>query len=364
MPRKARDVPWLDQIGRVYYVFWYDKAKRRTERLSLHTEEAGEAARRYAAFLIEGGDIVAGTAKPAGVGLTCAAALDDYQREHAATKSADPARNEPIIRHLKAHFGDVLVKDVDIGMCRTYVAARTAGAIGSVRGGRGKIVRPVSNATARRELVVLSAAAHHAAAWKRITRADVPVLELPDEDATTERWLTREELADLRAAASGELLDMIDVLYYTASRRDAIETLTVFQVKLDQALIHLAKPGEKQTNKRRPIVPIDAAVMPVLKRQVAAALERGTPEIFSLRGMNFYRAFLRAAKAAGVADVSPHVLRHTRATHLLQEGKDIWAVAKLLGDSVQTVEKVYGHHSPRYLAEVLGAPLAKDAKQE
>jgi len=50
---------------------------------------------------------------------------------------------------------------------------------------------------------------------------------------------------------------------------------------------------------------------------------------------------------------SPHILRHSRATHLLQEGIAIFAVARLLGDSVATVERVYAHCSVAYLAEAI-----------
>ena len=52
-------------------------------------------------------------------------------------------------------------------------------------------------------------------------------------------------------------------------------------------------------------------------------------------------------------DVTPHTLRHTRATHLLQLGVDIWDVAGLLGDTVSTIERTYGHYSPDYLGDTL-----------
>ena len=51
--------------------------------------------------------------------------------------------------------------------------------------------------------------------------------------------------------------------------------------------------------------------------------------------------------------LTPHVLRHTRATHLLQKGVAPYAVASLLGDTVATVLRVYGHHCPNYLAEAI-----------
>jgi len=52
--------------------------------------------------------------------------------------------------------------------------------------------------------------------------------------------------------------------------------------------------------------------------------------------------------------LSPHVLRHTRATHLLQQGVHPKAVADLLGYDVTTVLRVYGHACPDYLETALG----------
>ncbi len=54
------------------------------------------------------------------------------------------------------------------------------------------------------------------------------------------------------------------------------------------------------------------------------------------------------AKAGLSADVVPHVLRHTRATWLIQRGVDIWEVAGSLGMTVEQLEKTYGHHHPDF----------------
>ena len=71
---------------------------------------------------------------------------------------------------------------------------------------------------------------------------------------------------------------------------------------------------------------------------------------------DMYRPFRKHMESIGLAHKrNPHILRHTRASHLLQEGVSLFNVAKLLGDTVATVERVYGHFCPDYMAETTRA---------
>jgi integrase len=54
----------------------------------------------------------------------------------------------------------------------------------------------------------------------------------------------------------------------------------------------------------------------------------------------------RAREAAGLDGITPHILRHTRATWMMQAGVPIWDAAGFLGMTVKTLEQVYGHHAP------------------
>ena len=70
------------------------------------------------------------------------------------------------------------------------------------------------------------------------------------------------------------------------------------------------------------------------------------------------KSFAAAVRAAGLGDdVTPHILRHTCATWLMQKGVDLWDAAGFLGMTVQQLEATYGHHHPDYqqeAAEALG----------
>jgi integrase len=61
-------------------------------------------------------------------------------------------------------------------------------------------------------------------------------------------------------------------------------------------------------------------------------------------------AFKRAVSLSKLeGKVSPHTLRHTAATWLMQIGVSTWEAAGFLGMSEKTLRDVYGHHHPDYL---------------
>jgi integrase len=384
MPRAKRDIPWLETRDGVYYVFWSvpakDGRKARTERLSLRTHDAGTAKARYAAFLTEGTDVYAAGSQ--GAAYTCGQALDLYKQKRVDPDDienaiVDKVRQQNAIDNLKIFFGDKPVAKVDLEDCQAYARARRDGTICKLsRGGNPMLAR---NGTIRRELNVLGAAFSCAAAWRKLTglsKADLPVLEKPGVPRSKCAYFTKTELAVLRGKAEGRTLDFIDLAYGLAARRTSIETLTVFQVDLKTWLIDLGTAAERagtagETVKRRPVIVCPQDCRPLLSRLVREAKAAGTPYLLG-RPSNTRRAFQSACKRAGLMPLpdlplrpsrapSPHTLRHTRATHMLQQGETPWTVANLLGDNVMTVLRVYAHHCPQHMQEKFGIKEGRDA---
>lgn len=349
MPRKARETPHIKRRPgtETYYVFWYDAETGREERKSLRTTDEGEAHRKFAHLLLEDDSIF----RPRGPGgLTVAQALDDYMKEHVYVNCAAAERQEFAIRNLKEYFGtEKEIASVDIPLSRKYAEARRAGQIGGDRWGHRKTA---SDSTVRRELNVLVAAANHARKWKRLV--EMPSIELPfaqvigyDDEAP---YYTKEELRRLIDTAEGELKWFIELAYWTGARRRSIENLTRGQIDWNNQRILLQAPGKRRTNKRQPIVPIVAEMKSSLRALCDASAE---DRLF--RRVDFYSRFRAHCKEQGMGNrAKPHLLRHTRATHLLQDGVGIYHVAKLLGDTIDTVERVYGHHAADDLAVAIG----------
>ncbi|MPZ19521.1 MAG: tyrosine-type recombinase/integrase [Luteitalea sp.] len=353
MPRKLREVAYCDKIDDVYYVFWYDKETRRTKRKSLDARDLDVAEDRFAEWLTHGRAF-----REKRIGLTVTQALDDYWREHVAVKVVDKDRAEDAITHLKEWFGDNQLAEVDIPASRAYAGARRSGKVG---GGERRSIRQGSDSTIRRELVVLGAAARHALRWKRITANDLPQIELPAETRSEaladDKYLTREEYRWAVSQADGRLHDFMVLAYETASRRTAIETLTRFQIDLQNNRINLRNPnetdGQRRSTKRRVVVPLTTAARAVIEPRLLT-LGPGETYLFGDPAPDLYWPFRSHMEAIGLGHKrNPHILRHSRATHLLQAGVSLWDVAKLLGDTVATVERVYGHFSPGFMAGTL-----------
>lgn len=352
MPRKKRDIPWLEQHRNgQFYVLWYNPRERRTMRLSLRTSDAGQAQDRYVAFLTEGLSVLR---SPAHAGVTVREILDSYLREHVgvdpesrapvdgATGVADGYRQWISARHLRDYFADTPILAIGIPESRAY------------RDHRARCKPSAGPSTVRRELNVLVAAANHATRWKRLPADQVPQIELPPhapvEDA---KFYGRDELRAILAEASKDAdprpRAFIVLAYATGARRKSIERLKKHQIDLDRRRLALTPPGRKRTKKRAPLVPITDEMAAEIRRLM---LWSGRSEyLFRDPGYDVYAKFSAVCRACGIEDrLGPHVLRHSRATHMLQDGASIWAVAKLLGDTVETVERVYGHHCPDYMA--------------
>lgn len=278
------------------------------------------------------------------------------------------------LQWLLRHFGTMTCADISASTSREYTTKRKSGKIGR---------RPVKEGTARRELETLSAALNFAYREKLIAYP-VPVT-LPEKAMPRERWLTRSEAARLLLGALGWTYLATDVKtrkpsiwkrvhkpqwhvarfiligVYTGTRHAAILRLSWIRtnkggmVDLEQRRIYRRGNEERETKKRRPPVPIPDRLHGHLSRArkstINGPVEYGGQLIEKLRrGFNTARALAYLG-----ADVTPHVLRHTCATWLLQLGVSTWDVAGFLGTTEDVIRKTYGHHAPDYLSAAVNA---------
>jgi integrase len=257
--------------------------------------------------------------------------LTAYGREHAPHTRATATAAHTIGNLLK-WWSDKKLSDVTARACRAYAATRPKSA-------------------ARRDLETLRAAINY---WHKEygPLPSVPFVTLPDKEQPRDRWLTRKEAAKLLWAARRvpHLYRFILIGLYTGSRAGSILALKWEWVDVERQIMRRRAPGESESNKRRPPVRLGARLVSHLRRWRDQDLRVGIAQVVHYNGApvrKLRRSWTTARDAARLdRAVTPHTLRHTRATWLMQAGVSPWEASGSLGMSVQVLEKTYGHHHP------------------
>ncbi len=218
----------------------------------------------------------------------------------------------------------------------------------------------VSSGSVRREVVVLRAALSWAEREGWIEGA--PYVEMPPKPPPRDRWLSRSDVDRLTHSARSPHIKLFIILaYHTAARTGAILDLEWDRVDFDRRLVRYAKPGRRETKKRRAVVPINTAALAELQSAYQLRTTDHVIEYHSAPVRSIKTGFRRACQDAGIAECSPHILRHTAASHMVMAGVPLAEVARMLGDTEAIVEKVYGKHSPDYLRRAADALAGETA---
>jgi integrase len=153
--------------------------------------------------------------------------------------------------------------------------------------------------------------------------------------------------------------DFVLVGIYTARRSQAIVQARLEPSKdsgwfdLERGLFHPA-PGRKKTKKQQPIIPVP----PELLRHLRRRRHNGAVYAVEWHGHRLSKmdyAFREACRAVGLRGVTPHTLRHTCVTWLMQKGVPPWQVSGFAGVSLAVLAGTYAHHSPEHLEAAAGA---------
>lgn len=323
-----------------YYVQWWEDGASR--RVSCRTGQLAQARRFLAEF--EAGR----NAEPPPALPTIGSILNGYQRER-SHKPHSPTLNYNI-RHLAAILGDLPADSLTKERVRNYmVKRRKAGAGGAPQRAQP---RALSDATLRRELLTLRTALRWAVKEGWIPKE--PHVEAPSQGQPRDRWLTRDEAARLlESAKQPHVKVFIGLALYTAGRAGALTGLRWDQVDFDAGTIDL---GNGSGNKKRARhLPLHPRLRPLLEEASKARTTEYVVEHGGARVASTKVGFRNAATRAGLAGVTAHVLRHTAATWMAQRGVSLERIAAYLGNSVATVERVYAHHHPAYMAEASAA---------
>jgi integrase len=324
---------------------------------------------------------IASKFKPSGTNqaarLPISEVLDFYMHEHVPTVE----RRDILLYRIESllnYWGEKAVTEIKRSTCTAYIKWRVAREHRTVDKAGKVRVTTVAPTTARKDLETLRAALnfYHAEYVMDV----LPIVSLPEKALPREEWLTRSQVAALLWAAwrgrhTKHVARFILVAVYTGTRTTAILGLKWLPstsggwLDLEKGILYRRGRKMRQTNKKQPPARIHARLIPHLRRWQKADLKSHIAHVIHYQGepvkklRRSWDSAREGAKQTAEIDFhfTRHTLRHTAATWLMQSGCDIWSAAGFLGMSVETLERVYGHHSPNFQEAASKAIAPKNA---
>jgi integrase/recombinase XerD len=187
-------------------------------------------------------------------------------------------------------------------------------------------------------------------------------ISAPQTDKHLPRFLTEDEIGNLLNApdisTSEGVRDraMLELLYATGLRVSELTGLVYADINLERGLLSCRGKGSKQR-----FIPIGKSALFWLEKYqaVRAVITEGrTVKAFFVRSGGadmtrhyFWGILRRYTDRLGLENVSPHTLRHSFATHLMQHGADSRSVQALLGHSDLATTQIYTHLSKEHLRQ-------------
>jgi integrase/recombinase XerD len=295
-------------------------------------------------------------------------AIDDYLTYLDVERGLSPAT-------IRAYRTDLADFAASRGVARAWAASPDA-AIGylAARTRRGRPHDPgLAPSSLRRRAAALKGFYRFAYGEGLIKRDVAAHLDLPRPSRLLPETLTVAETERLLEASGDEaslqprgLRDraLLELLYAAGLRISEAIGLDREDLSTDGAFVRVIGKGDKER-----LVPVGDVALDWLARWTdgprtsllamgRVASQRGGPLFVGDRGGRLARqqawaAVKRAAAAAGLADrVSPHTLRHSFATHLLEGGADLRVVQELLGHASISTTQLYTHLTGERIRDV------------
>lgn len=251
--------------------------------------------------------------------------LESYARDLARLKSWSVAKRRPLLELTRADLRQWIASLTRDGLAPTSVSR----AVSAVRGFY--------------RFLMLDG---------HLKRNPAEDLDTPQRFSYLPRFLTEDEINRLLAAPDVSTDDgirdraILELMYATGFRVSEVVSLKQSDVDLQAGLVVCHGKGSKER-----CVPLGKSAIHWLQQYMAVRAAYGKQHavpMFLHRGKAFDRHVIwsmikRCSQSVGINNVSPHTLRHSFATHLLQHGADSRSVQALLGHSDISTTQIYTH---------------------
>lgn len=251
----------------------------------------------------------------------------------------------------KASFGESNLAEIQYSQIRSWIVSLVDGGVGN-----RSVNRKISSLKSYYKFlqkvgdVETSPLVKHKA-LKTPKRVQIPFSEIEVGDVLMQLQAS-DDFVSLRN------LVIVELLYGTGMRRAELVGLTVGSVNFAQNTLKIL--GKRNKERFAPLLP---SIVITLKRYMearafVASEDQEAPLLVTNKGTIIYNALVYRiinryfSEASDKFKTSPHVLRHSFATHLLNQGADLNVVKELLGHASLASTQVYTHNSIKTLREV------------
>ncbi|MFZ4452190.1 site-specific tyrosine recombinase XerD [Salibacterium aidingense] len=200
---------------------------------------------------------------------------------------------------------------------------------------------------------------------QRSSKDPSELIEIPKGDKKLPDVLTTSEIEALLTSVNGTTSfarrnkAMLELMYATGLRVSELCSLETGDIHLQMGFVHCLGKGNKER-----IIPLGQTAAEAVENYVHRArpqlMKKKKHEILfvnhhgtSLSRQGFWKILKEAAGRAGIQKkLTPHTLRHSFATHLLENGADLRAVQEMLGHADISATQIYTHVSTHKLKDV------------
>ncbi|MCX6748789.1 MAG: tyrosine-type recombinase/integrase [Candidatus Pacearchaeota archaeon] len=204
-------------------------------------------------------------------------------------------------------------------------------------------------------------------AYLNILKKDLTLgIKRPKKERKIPAVLTKDEVRKLLDSCNNKKSKlMLSLLYACGFRVSELLNLKLDNLNFEEKIGYV-KQGKGRKDR---VFNIPEFLLPELKEQVSNQKQENQEYLFSginlkLSPRNLQKIVAKAAKKAGInKQVHPHTLRHSYATHLLEQGVDIRYIQALLGHSSISTTELYTHISTEHLKKIK-SPIDELMKNE
>ncbi len=225
--------------------------------------------------------------------------------------------------------------------------------------------RGKATATLSRSLAAIKSYYHFLAREERIPRDPTVNLDAPKQEKRLPRVLSVQDIEhlleqpDLKTPSGIRDRAMLELLYATGLRVSELVSLKITDINLETGYIKCIGKGSKER-----IVPMGATATKYVKfyqdharKFLAASLNENTLFLNhhgkSLTRQGFWKIIKRYAGNIQLElEITPHTIRHSFATHLLENGADLRSVQEMLGHADISTTQIYTHLTKDKIKEV------------